>query len=391
MTDRVAAPPLSSVLVADFSRVLAGPFCTMTLADLGAQIVKIEPPGGDDTRAWGPPFIGDQSAYYLSVNRNKRSIVLDLHDAENLRVARLLAEQADVLVENFRPGTMARFGLDEPRLRAANPALVYCSISGFGSAAGRELPGYELLVQALGGLMSITGADPDSPTKAGSALVDVVAGLFATVGILAALRERDQSGCGQHVEVNLLSSLLCALANQSTSYVLAAQIPRALGNGHASIAPYDTYATGDGPIVLAVGNDKQFGRLCHALDVSGLARDPRFVTNRLRVLNRSRLRELLEGALATNSAAYWTKTLSALGVPAGPVNNIGEAFALAERLGLHPIRNTEDGDRLGRQVASAINLSSTPVTYRTRAPRLGEHSNDIRSWVARRIPRRKTA
>ncbi|KZS73857.1 carnitine dehydratase [Mycobacterium kansasii] len=386
-----AAQPLSSLLVADFSRVLAGPFCTMTLGDLGAEIVKIEPPGGDDTRAWGPPFVADQSAYYLSVNRNKRSIVLDLRDAEDLRVARALAERADVLVENFRPGTMARFGLDEPVVRAANPALVYCSISAFGTAAGRELAGYDLLIQALGGLMSITGADGDSPTKVGAALVDVLAGLFATVGILAALRERDRSGCGQHVEINLMSALLAALANQSAGFVLAEQIPRAMGNGHASIAPYDSYPTRDGTIVLAVGNDKQFGRLCQALGISGLARDPRFATNESRVRNRALLREHLEGALATESAEHWTKTLPARGVPAGAVNNIAEAVALAERLGLHPIRNTEDGDALGRQVASPIKLSATPVTYRTRAPRLGEHSNDIRAWVARLRPRRKTA
>ncbi|ETW22552.1 CaiB/BaiF CoA transferase family protein [Mycobacterium gastri] len=386
-----AARPLSPLLVADFSRVLAGPFCTMTLGDLGAEIVKIEPPGGDDTRAWGPPFVADQSAYYLSVNRNKRSIVLDLRDAEDLRVARALAERADVLVENFRPGTMARFGLDEPVVRAANPALVYCSISAFGTAAGRELAGYDLLVQALGGLMSITGADGDSPTKVGAALVDVLAGLFATVGILAALRERDRSGCGQHVEINLMSALLAALANQSAGFVLAEHIPRAMGNGHASIAPYDSYPTGDRTIVLAVGNDKQFGRLCDALGISGLARDPRFATNESRVRNRSLLREHLEDALATESAEHWTKTLPARGVPAGAVNNVAEAVALAERLGLHPIRNTEDGDALGRQVASPIKLSATPVTYRTRAPRLGEHSNDIRAWVTRPQPRRKTA
>ncbi|EUA15111.1 coA-transferase III family protein [Mycobacterium kansasii 732] len=383
--------PLSSLLVADFSRVLAGPFCTMTLGDLGAEIVKIEPPGGDDTRAWGPPFVADQSAYYLSVNRNKRSIVLDLRDAEDLRVARALAERADVLVENFRPGTMARFGLDEPVVRAANPALVYCSISAFGTAAGRELAGYDLLVQALGGLMSITGADGDSPTKVGAALVDVLAGLFATVGILAALRERDRSGCGQHVEINLMSALLAAMANQSAGFVLAEQVPRAMGNGHASIAPYDSYPTGDGTIVLAVGNDKQFGRLCEALGIPGLARDARFATNESRVRNRALLREHLEGALATESAEHWTKTLPARGIPAGAVNNIAEAVALAERLGLHPIRDTEDGDALGRQVASPIKLSATPVTYRTRAPRLGEHSNDIRARVARLKPRRKTA
>lgn len=378
----------SPILVADFSRVLAGPFCTMTLGDLGAEIVKVERPGGDDTRAWGPPFVDGDSTYYLGVNRNKRSIVLDLHDPDDLAVATTLAAHADVVVENFRPGTMARFGLDEATLRRANPAVIYCSISAFGTAAGHELAGYDLLVQALGGLMSITGSDADHPTKVGVALVDVLAGLFATVGILAALRERDQNGRGQYVEINLMSSLLSALANQSSSFVLANEIPRAVGNGHASIAPYDTYATGAGPIVLAVGNDKQFVALCDALGVPELAHEHRFRSNELRVQNRDALRHNLEGALATNSAGYWTRILPALGVPAGAVNTLDEAFALAEQLGLHPIRATEDGSR---QVASPLGLSATPVTYRTKAPGLGEHSTEIRDWLAKLAPPRRTA
>ncbi|WP_232021958.1 CaiB/BaiF CoA transferase family protein [Mycobacterium basiliense] len=377
----------SSLLVADFSRVLAGPFCTMTLGDLGADVIKIERPGGDDTRSWGPPFVDHESVYYLGVNRNKRSIVLDLRDPADLRVARVLAERADVLVENFRPGTMERFGLDEPTIRPANPMLVYCSISAFGAAAGRELAGYDLLVQALGGLMSITGPDPETPTKVGVAVVDVLAGLFATVGILSALRERDRLGRGQHVEINLMSALLAALANQSASYVLTGQIPRAMGNGHASIAPYDTYSTGEGTLVLAVGNDKQFTQLCDALGIPGLATDGRFLSNELRVGNRALLREHLEHALASNSAGHWARLLPELGVPAGAVNNIAEAFALAERLGLRPIRNTEDGEGLGRQVASPINLSATPATYRTRPPRLGEHNNEIRSWLTELVPK----
>ena len=392
MMNQMAPPPLSRLLVADFSHVLAGPFCTMILGDLGAEIVKVERPDGDDTRAWGPPFVDDESTYYLGVNRNKRSIVLDLHDAEDLRVARTLAEHADVLVENFRPGTMERFGLDEPSIRGANPTLVYCSISAFGPAAGRRLAGYDLLVQALGGLMSVTGPDATTPTKVGVALVDVLAGLFATVGILSALHERDRSGRGQRVEVNLMSALLSALANQSASYVLADQIPRAIGNGHVSIAPYDTYTTGEGRIVLAVGTDKQFGQLCDILDIPELAQDGHLLTNELRVLNREPLRESLERALAAHPAEYWTRVLTAVGVPAGAVNNVAEAFAFAAQLGLQPIRTTEDGDsRLGRQVASPINLSATPVSYRTRAPFLGEHSTDIRIRLAELEAGRKTA
>lgn len=375
--------PLSSIVVADFSRVLAGPFCTMTLGDLGAEIVKVERPDGDDTRAWGPPFVDGESTYYLGVNRNKHSLVLDLNTPEDRDVAAQLAARADVVVENFRPGTMARFGLDETTLRRGNPGLVYCSISAFGTGAGYQLAGYDLLVQALGGLMSVTGPDDRHPTKVGVALVDVLAGLFATVGVLAALRARDRTGRGQLVEINLMSTLLAALANQSASYVLAKEIPHAIGNGHASIAPYDSYATGDGNIVLAVGNDKQFDALCDALRIPELARDPRFLGNESRVRNRVPLREHLEAALASNSAGYWTTILPALGIPAGAVNNIGQAFALAERLGLRPIRDTDDGQVLGRQVASPINLSATPVTYRNRAPRLGEHSAAIRRSLHR--------
>ncbi len=388
-----ARQPLSPLLIADFSRVLAGPYCTMMLGDLGADVVKVErPDGGDDTRSWGPPYLDGESTYYLGVNRNKRSVALDLRDTDDLRLAKTLADNADVLVENFRPGTMARFGLDEPAIRRTNPALVYCSITAFGPAAGGHLAGYDLLVQALGGLMSVTGPDPGQPTKVGVAAVDVLAGLFATVGILAALRERDRTGRGQHVEINLMSALLSALANQSAGYVLAQDIPRAMGNAHPSIVPYDTYPTGDGMLVLAVGNDKQFGGLCDVLGVTELARDERFCTNDARVLNRSPLRAELERALASQSARYWTTALTHSGVPAGAVNNIAEAFAYADHLGLQPIRQTSDDDgQLGRQVASPIDLSDTPVAYRTRAPRLGEHSTDIRSWLAALEAQRQTA
>ncbi len=388
-----ANQPLSSLLVADFSRVLAGPYCTMTLGDLGADVVKVERPGGgDDTRAWGPPYVDGESTYYVGVNRNKRSVVLDLRDADDLRLAKTLADNADVLVENFRPGTMAGFGLDESTTRQTNPGLVYCSITAFGQDAGAHLAGYDLLVQALGGLMSVTGPNPGQPTKVGVAVVDVLAGLFATVGILSALRERDRTGRGQHVEINLMSTLLSALANQSASYVLAQKIPQAMGNAHPSIVPYDTYPTGDGMIVLAVGNDKQFGRLCEVLGVGDLAQDVRFRTNEARVLNRERLRDRLEWALSARSARDWTTALTDAGVPAGAVNNIAEAFTYASRLGLQPIRQSRDDDGpLGRQVASPISFSDTPVTYRTRAPRLGEHNTEIRSWLAGLEAERQTA
>ena len=375
-------PSLSGLIVADFSRVLAGPFVTMTLGDLGADVIKVERPEGDDTRAWGPPFAADESTYYLGLNRNKRSIVLDLHDSADRDVAARLVRHADVLVENFRPGVMDRFGLDEQTVRTDNPALVYCSISAFGSEAGRNLAGYDLLVQALGGLMSITGRDATHPTKVGVAMVDVLAGLFATIGILAALRERDRSGAGQRVEVNLLSTLLSALANQSASYVLADVVPTAMGNGHPSIAPYDTFQTGDGTLVLAVGTDHQFRLLCDAIAGPELSIDPRFLTNELRVRHRHRLRHLIECRLANRGAAEWTSILTTVGVPAGSVNNIKEAFALAEQLGLRPIAQTRDDPGIrGRQVASPLTLSETPVVYGRRAPSLGEHTQDIRALL----------
>lgn len=383
---------MSGLVVADFSRVLAGPFCTMMLGDLGAEIVKVERPGGDDTRAWGPPFVADQSTYYLGINRNKRSVVLDLRDPDDLETARSLAERADVLVENFRPGTMQRLGLDEPTVREANPGLVYCSISAFGPQAGRELAGYDLLVQALGGLMSITGPSEGEPTKVGVAVVDVIAGLFATVGIIAALRERDRCGAGQRVEVNLLSALLSALANQASGYVLADEVPLAMGNGHPSIAPYDTFATGGGALVLAVGTDRQFAILCATLGAPELAEDHRFVTNDLRVRHRAELRTHLEEKLAANTADQWVTALTAVGVPAGAVNDLRDAFGLAENLGLTPIHHTNDDDSpLGRQVANPITLSTTPVSYRLRPPRLGEHSGDIRRWLDQLEFRRTSA
>lgn len=336
---------------------------------------------------WGPPYAGGHSTYYLGVNRNKRSIVLDLRDPADVKIARTLAEHADALVENFRPGTMGKFGLDEPNLRAANPRLVYCSISAFGAGVGvgRDLPGYDLLVQATGGLMSITGPHEGEPTKVGAAIVDVLARLFATVGILAALRDRDRTGHGPRVEINLLSALLSGLANQAAGYVLTGTVPHAIGNAHPSIAPYDVFDTADGPLALAVGTDRQFGQLSRIIGEPDLAADDRFRTNELRVRHRGELRTCLERRLATRRAREWTVALTAAGVPAGAVNNVGEAFALAEDLGLASIRRTadldadgDDADPLGRQVANPIALSATPVTYRTRAPRLGEHSQGIR-------------
>ncbi len=364
---------LAPLRVVDFSRILAGPFATMMLADLGADVTKVERPGsGDDTRTWGPPFDdAGRATYFQAVNRNKRSVALDLADPAGRERAAELIAGADVVVENFRPGTMARLGLDYESARATNPGLVYCSITGFGSGAGAELPGYDLLLQALGGLMSITGEPEGEPQKVGVALVDVLAGLFASVGILAAVRHRDRTGEGQLVEVDLLSSLLAALVNQASAHTLTGTVPARMGNAHPSIAPYELFQAADRELVLAVGNDAQFARLCTTLGVPGLAADERFATNPARVAARVELRGLLEARLASKPAAEWVEELTAAGVPAGVVNDVGAAFALAERLGLDPvIEIAREAGGAARLPRNPIRLSATPPTYRSAPPEL---------------------
>ncbi|WP_216588386.1 CaiB/BaiF CoA transferase family protein [Streptomyces brasiliscabiei] len=366
---------LDGVRIADFSRVLAGPYATMLLADLGAEVVKVERPGtGDETRSWRPPADATgTSTYYLGVNRNKRSVALDLTTDEGLVRARRLIARSDVLVENFRPGTMERLGLGAEELRAADPALVYCSITGFGTGPGAPLPGYDLLVQAVGGLMSVTGEPDGDPTKVGVALVDVITGLHASLGILAALRHRERTGEGQLVEVTLLGSLLSAMVNQASGYVAAGVVPGRLGNAHPSIAPYDTFRTADRPIALAVGNDRQFTALVTALGRPELAEDGRFRTNPGRVAHRAELRAALEQATVTRPADHWAEALPAVGVPAGPVNSLDEAFAHAERLGLGAL-----ADVAGTlQVAHPIHLSGSPARYRLPPPELGEHTEAV--------------
>ena len=329
--DDATAGALDGLKVLDFSRVLAGPFATMMLGDLGAEVIKVErPDGGDETRSWGPPFDErGQATYFLSVNRNKRSVVLDLKDDADLERARELAGTADVLVENFRPGLMAALGLAYEDLESGNPGLVYCSITGFGPGEGARLPGYDLLVQALGGLMSVTGEPDRDPQKVGVALVDILTGLFATSGILAALRHRDRSGHGQKVEVSLLASLLGALVNQASAYTAGGVVPHRMGNAHPSISPYELYDARDGQLVIAVGNDRQFRALCEAIGRPELAVDVRFATNPDRVANRVQLRNELDRALCEQPEDHWSEVLTAARVPAGPVNDVGAAFRLA--------------------------------------------------------------
>ncbi|MFE7216467.1 CaiB/BaiF CoA transferase family protein [Streptomyces sp. NPDC001698] len=378
-----SALPLSGVLVADFGRVLAAPYATMLLADLGADVIKVEHPAtGDDTRAWGPPHAHDEATYFLSVNRNKRSLALDLRDETDRRRATELARRADVLFENFRPGTMHKYGLGYDQVRSVNPGIVYCSITGFGAGPGAALPGYDLLIQAVGGLMSVTGPAPGQPVKTGVALVDILTGLHAAMGVLAALRHRDATGEGQHVEVNLLSSLLSSLVNQAAAYTLAGQVPGILGNRHPSIAPYDVYQAKDQPLVIAVGNDRQFTALCRGLGAPELADDTRFATNPDRVARVDELAELLGELLAARTAAEWFEHLTPLGVPCGPVNDLAQAFDLADRLSLAP-RAAVTGDEGSPMdlVANPISLSRTPPRYDRRPPRLGEHTSEVADWL----------
>lgn len=366
----VTATALDGIVVADFSRVLAGPYATMMLGDLGAQVHKVERPGvGDDTRRWGPPYADNgQSTYFQSINRNKDCLALDLHTDAGVSQARELIRRSDVVIENFKTGTMARLGLDYDTLAVDQPQLVYCSITGFGAKEGRDLPGYDLLVQAMGGLMSITGSAPGAPTKVGVALVDVLTGLHATVGILAALRHRDATGQGQYVEVNLLSSLLSGLVNQASSVVGAGVVPGILGNAHPSIAPYAVYTAADGPIVLAVGNDTQFQALMTELGVPGMSTDSRFATNPARVAHRDELTGVLNAQLATATSRQWQERLQDRGVPCGPINSIDQAMELAGQLGLEPAIDIAGV----ATVANPISLSKTPVTYRLAPPALPE-------------------
>ncbi|MGO9583841.1 MAG: CaiB/BaiF CoA transferase family protein [Acidimicrobiales bacterium] len=380
--DRSHSPAaLGGVLVADFSRVLAGPLATMLLGDLGADVVKVERPGsGDDTRAWGPPYVDGESAYFLAINRNKRSVALDLGTSEGKRAARRLVERADVVVENFKPGRMERLGLSYEEVSPGNPAVVYCTVSGFGTkGAGASLLGYDFIVQAVGGLMHITGPEAGEPTKVGVAVADVLTGLFAANAILAALLARSTTGIGQRVEVDLMSCLLAGLVNQASSFVTTGQVPRAIGNRHPAISPYEMFAAADRPLVIAVGNDGQFAALAGALGMEWLASDERFVTNPARVVHHEELSELIGRRLRDRPAATWIERFEQSGVPSGLVNDLGEAFALAERLGLSPVVRVGDpsrGDAVA-QVADPMRLHSSPVTYRRRPPRLGEHTAEV--------------
>lgn len=375
------APPLDGVVVADFSRVLAAPLATMTLADLGATVIKVESPiGGDDTRAWGPPWTAHSSAYYESVNRSKRSVRLDLAEAGDRLLAHELVRRADVVIENFLPGKLTRFGLDASQTCVLNPRVVHCSVTGFGSHSGADMPGYDFVVQALGGLMSITGEANGEPARVGVAIVDVLTGKDAAIGILAALRSRDADGRGQHVEVNLLSSLLGSLANQAGTYLATDQSPGRMGNAHPSIAPYETLRCSDGWIAIACGNDRQFRALIQQLGLHELESDARFVTNADRVIHRAALVPLLEGALDADHAAAWETRLSGAGVPAGRVQDIAGAFELAESLGLQVRHPMPVG--YADQVAHPVTYSGFTPRAPDTPPCHGQHDEEVRRWLS---------
>jgi crotonobetainyl-CoA:carnitine CoA-transferase CaiB-like acyl-CoA transferase len=373
-----ASGPLDGIAVVDLSRVLAGPLVAMTLGDLGADVIKVESPAGDDTRRWLPPVDAEgRSAYHHTANRNKRSIALDLKSASDLELARRLCGRADVVVANFKPGTLERFGLGYDDVAAANAGVVYCEISGFGEQGGRELPGYDPLVQAVGGLMSVTGP-AGVPSKTGVAIVDVAAALYATTAVLAALYARRDSGRGQRVTVNLLHASLALLANQSTGWLASGEVPRALGNVHPSIEPFAVYRAADGDLMICAGNDVQFARLVEEIGAPALADDPRFRHNGDRVASRDDLRALLEERLAARTCAEWRDSLLAAGVPAGPVQTIDEAFSLAATLGLDAVDDTEGV----RTVSFPARLSATPATTRRRPPGLDEQGTEIRAELS---------
>lgn len=377
------ARPLEGVVIADFSRVLAGPYATMLLADLGAEVIKVEGPGGDDTRTWVPPVRPDGvSTYYTAINRGKKSVVLDFTDADDLATAQALARRADVVIENFKPGGLKRFGLDYAAVAEANPAVVYCSISGFGSAEGASLPGYDLIVQAMSGLMSLTG-DPDgSPFRAGISVFDVMAGLHSTIAVLAALRHRDATGTGQHLEASLMASAMSGLVNQTAAYVAGGVVPHRMGNAHPSLFPYEPLPTADDDLIVTAGNNAQFRRLCTALGIPEVAEDPRFAENGDRTANREQLRPLLVEQLRKHPAKHWFAELNEVGVPNGPINTIGQGVEYAKELGLEPVVSAGTGDRAVPVVRHPVTFSATPPRYDLAPPELGEHTDQVRAWLS---------
>jgi crotonobetainyl-CoA:carnitine CoA-transferase CaiB-like acyl-CoA transferase len=374
--------PLAGLLVADFSRVLAGPYCTMILGDLGADVIKVEGPGGDDTRHWVPPVRSGVSTYYLSVNRNKRSIQLNLRESGDRDAAAELARRADILVENFKPGGLRQFGLDYDTVRATNPAVIYASITGFGAGGGAHLPGYDLIVEAMSGLMSLQGDADGQPYRAGIAIFDVMSGLQTAIGVLAALEHRTRTGEGQRIQTNLMATALAGMVNQTGAYASAGVVPHRMGNSHPSLFPYEPLPTADGDLVIAAGNDTQFRNLCAVLGAPELSTDDRFAANSGRTANRDELRPLLIARLKTRPAAEWFDMLIAAGVPCGPINSVAGGVAFAEQIGLDPVVLAGRGDAAVPGIRNPLTFSATAPRYDLPPPALDEHGTAIRAWLA---------
>jgi len=372
--------PLEGITVLDLTRVLSGPYCTMLLADMGARVIKIEQPGkGDDTRGWGPPFLNGESAYFLSVNRNKESVTIDFKHPEGRALLNRLVDRCDVLVENFRPGTLAKLGLDYASLSTRHPQLVYCSVSGFGQTGPRrQESGYDAVIQAEGGLMSITGAADGPPFRLGVAIADIVSGMFAAYGISLALLSRERSGRGQEVDIAMLDAVSALLTYQAGAYFASGHVPRRLGNRHPSIVPYETFAASDGDFVLAVGNDDLWKTFC---EVADLDFGDRFATNRQRVMGYDTLRPLIASRLETQTRQYWIERLTAAGVPCGSVRDIGELFGDPQLRARDMVASVQHETIGSMEVLGVpVKLSATPGSVRTPPPRLGEHTAAVLAY-----------
>lgn len=371
---------LAGIRILDLSRVLAGPYCTMILGDLGAEVIKVEAPGGsDDTRSWGPPFKNGVSAYYISANRNKKSVTIDLKSEKGIEKIKQLVSISDVIINNFKTGTMERFGIDYDTLAKINPRIVYCSIKGFGETGPKkDIPGYDFIIQAMSGLMSITGDESSGPQKLGVAITDILTGLYAVIGIQAALLERTRSGKGQQIDLSLYDTAVSSLVNIGSNYLMTGDIPTRLGNHHANIVPYQTFKTKDGEMVIAVGNDRQFSSLCTVLEKPQYAEDDRFLRNADRVKHRKELTPLLQEVFLTKTTAYWQQQCEKHEIPCGPVQNLHQVrkdpqlkarnmFVKVD----HPVAGEIE------LIGSPLKLSRTPVTMRHHPPEVGEHHDEI--------------
>ncbi|WP_299703893.1 CaiB/BaiF CoA-transferase family protein [uncultured Tateyamaria sp.] len=394
---------LDGLFVLDLSRILAGPTATQMLGDLGATVIKIENPktGGDDTRGWGPNYARDQdgqptdlSAYFMSANRNKQSVAVDLSTEEGQDVVRQLAARADVVIENYKPGGLAKYGLDHDTLLGAHPGLVYCSISGFGQTGpNRDKPGYDLMAQGYGGIMSLTGDPEGTPTKVGVGIADVMCGMYATIGILAALRHRDQTGEGQHIDLSLVDAQMAWLINEGCNYLVSGQVPERRGNAHPNIVPYDAFATSDGHVLVAVGNDAQFARFCDAIGAPELGSDPRYTTNLSRIENRVTLTASLTPILAGMTKDDLLAKMHAVKVPGGPIHNVAEALNSdqAEARGtVVQVDSSDVKDGHVRLLANPLKFSATPVTYRRPPPRFGQDTEAVLATLKPRNSQQNT-